>query len=136
MKTFLLLLGLLSILAAATFQERMSSKALEGSPEFQKDVLDCFDGSAEACYRAGQYYSNQPHTAPDSQPEQAASDVANLYKKSCELGYAQGCTAYAMIYSADQEKDAQKPTRYYFNKGCEGGDFTACTMLKMMPEEE
>jgi len=136
MKTLLLLLGVLSILAAATFQERMSSKALEGSPEFQKDVTDCFDGSAEACYRAGQYYSNQPHTAPDSQPEQAASDVANFYKKSCELGYAKGCTAYAMIYSADKEKDPQKTARDYFNQGCEGGDRPACTMLKMMPEVE
>ena len=111
--------GLFSILNANTFKEKM---------------MDCNDGYAKACLDSGKIYSADAYKEKDYDKEKAASKVASLYKRSCELGYAEGCTAYAMNYAADKEKNPDKDTRYYFKKGCDGGDETGCTMLKMMPE--
>jgi len=136
MKILMALLGLCVALSADTFQEKMQSKLSEGTPKFQKDLMDCLDNNAQACFLAGDYYSKEHHKENKQQKEIAANDVAALYKRSCELGYAKGCTAYAMIYEADSQKDPKKSAKYYFNKACEGGDFSACTMLKMMPSKE
>ena len=95
-------------------------------------TMDCDAGSAEACYQAGEIYSSQAHKEKNYDKKKVAHDVATLYKKSCELGYAKGCTAYAMSYAADREKDANKDLEYYFKKACDAGDQTGCTMLHMM----
>ena len=94
--------------------------------------MDCDAGSAEACYQAGELYSSQASKEKDYDSKKAAHEVATLYKKSCELGYAKGCTSYAMSYAADTKKDLNKDAEYYFKKGCDAGDQTGCTMLKMM----
>ena len=98
----------------------------------EEHKMDCDAGSAEACYQAGELYSSQAYKEKDYNSKKAAHDVATLYKKSCELGYAKGCTAYAMSYAADTQKDPNKDAQYYFKKGCDAGDQTGCTMLKMM----
>ena len=103
---------------------------------YESYVIACEDGDAEACFKAGQVYSSEAYKEVDYDRDQAAEKVAQFYLKSCELGFAQGCTAYAMSYTADSQQDSNKDARYYFQKGCDGGDDTACTMLKMMPEEE
>ena len=133
MKTLLLLLGVLSILAATTFQERMNNKILEGSPQFQKDVTDCFDGSAKACLDAGKYYSAEGYKE-NKDPKEVSANVAAFYKRACDLGRAEGCTAYAMIFAADTQKDPKKDAQYYFQKGCDGGHTPGCTLLKMLKE--
>ena len=101
---------------------------------FEEKRIDCDDGHAKACLEAGKIYSAQAYKAENHNKEKAASEVASLYKRSCNLGQAEGCTAYAMSYPADKEKDPDKDAKYYFKKGCDGGDKTGCTMLKMMPE--
>ena len=121
------------VLHADTFQERMQTKLSEGTPAFKSDVIDCFDGNAKACLKAGKYYSAEGYKEK-CDPKQVGADVATFYKRACDLGNAEGCTAYAMIYTADTKKDPEKDARYYFQKGCDGGDLSACTMLKMMPE--
>ena len=103
---------------------------------FESYVIACEDGDAEACFKAGQVYSSEAHKELDYDRDQAAEKVAHFYLRSCEFGFAQGCTAYAMSHTADSQQDSNKDARYYFQKGCDGGDDTACTMLKMMPEEE
>lgn len=118
---FLLSLGISAMLYANVFEEK---------------TLDCDAGHAKACLEAGEIYSAQAYKAKNYDKEQAASKVASLYKKSCEYGHAEGCTAYAMQYASDKEKDPRKNVQYYFQKGCDGGDSTACTMLKMMPDTE
>ncbi|MCK5685423.1 sel1 repeat family protein [bacterium] len=100
---------------------------------FDEKMIDCVEGNAKACLNAGKIYSAQAHKEKDYDREKAASKVASLYKKSCNSGYAEGCTAYAMSYAADQEKNPHKDARYYFQKACDGGDTTGCTLLKMMP---
>jgi TPR repeat protein len=65
--------------------------------------------------------------------ENTASKAAQLYKKSCELGYIKGCTAYGMHFYADMERDPEKNDLYYFKKACDGGDQIGCTLLKMAP---
>jgi len=134
-KTILLLLSFIAALHSDTFQERMQAKLSEGTPSFKADVIDCFDGNAKACLNAGNYYSAEGYKE-HCDPKRVGADVATFYKRACDLGNAEGCTAYAMIYSADTQKDAEKDARYYFQKGCDGGDLSACTMLKMMPEEK
>jgi len=119
--TFLLSLGISAMLYANVFEEK---------------TLDCDAGHAKACLEAGKIYSAQAYKAKNYDKEQAASKVASLYKKSCEFGDAEGCTAYAMQYASDKEKDPTKNVQYYFKKACDGGDATACTMLKMMPDAE
>ncbi len=103
---------------------------------YESYVIACEDGDAEACFKAGKVYSSEAYKEPDYDQETAATKVAQFYLRSCELGFAQGCTAYAMSYTADSQRDTNKDARYYFQKGCDGGDDTACTMLKMMPEGE
>lgn len=117
--TFLLSLGISAMLYANVFEEK---------------ILDCNAGHAKACLDAGKTYSAQAYKAKGYDKNKAASKVASLYKKSCNFGHAEGCTAYAMQYTADKEKDPHKNAQYYFQKGCDGGDDTACTMLKMMPD--
>ena len=104
--------------------------------DYAKKLLDCNDGSAQACLEAGKIYSAEGYKEKDYNQTKGAAKVTALYKRSCELGLAEGCTAYAMIYTADTHKDPNKDARYYFQKGCDGGDLSACTMLKMMPERQ
>jgi len=103
---------------------------------FETRQIDCGEGDAKACFEAGKAYSQEGYKEKGYDEKKAASKVASLYKRSCELGYAEGCTAYAMSYGADAHKDPDKDARYYFRKACESGDPTACTMLMMMPEEK
>ena len=110
--------------------------AILNANTFETKVIDCTEGHAKACLDAGKIYSAQAYKEKNYDRGKAASKVASLYKKSCNFGYAEGCTAYAMIYTADKEKNPHKDARYYFQKACDGGDDMACTMLKMMPEEE
>ena len=111
------------LISAATANER---------PLFQDTLNDCNSGNARACFEAGQLYSN---IIKNSQYNAAntASKSAKLYKKSCELGYIKGCTAYGMSYYADKDRDPEKNDLYYFNKACEGGDEVGCRLLKMAP---
>ena len=118
---FLLSLGISAMLYANVFEEK---------------TLDCDAGHAKACLEAGKIYSAHAYKAKGYDKDQAASKVASLYKKSCEFGHAEGCTAYAMQYASDKEKDPHKNAQYYFQKACDGGDYTACTILKMMPDTE
>jgi len=96
---------------------------------------DCESGDAKACLKAGKLYSNDPENAQYSASD-AASIAANYYKRSCLLGYAEGCTTYGMHFYADTERDPKKDDLYYFKKGCDGGDQTGCTLLKMAPHAE
>jgi len=97
-----------------------------------ENKMDCDAGSAEACYHAGEFYFSQVYKGKNYNHKKAAHKVAKFYKKSCELGYAKGCTAYAMRYTADIEKDPSKDDAYYFKKACDAGEETSCTLLKMM----
>jgi TPR repeat protein len=112
----------------------ISSSILLYASLFESRQTDCDEGDAKACFEAGKTYSQEGYKEKDYDEKKAASKVAALYKRSCELGYAQGCTAYAMSYAADTHKDPDKDARYYFKKACESGDLTGCTMLQMMPE--
>ena len=103
---------------------------------FEEKIIDCAEGHAEACFKAGRIYSSEAYKEVDYNRDQAAEKVAQFYLRSCELGFAQGCTNYAMMYTADSQRDASKDARYYFQKGCDGGDDTGCSMLKMLPEGE
>jgi len=102
---------------------------------FEDTLINCDENNAEACLNAGKIYSAQAYKEKDYNREKADSKVASFYKKSCDLGYAEGCTAYAMSYPAHIEKNPNKDARYYFKKACDGGDEIACSMLKMMPDE-
>ncbi len=119
--TAVLLMGAISTLNAQSFEEK---------------VIDCDAGNAKACHDAGKIYSAEAFKGKDYDSATAASWVASYYRKSCDLGYAEGCTAYAMIYAADREKDLGQDARYYFQKGCDGGDEKGCTILKMMPSKQ
>ncbi len=114
----------------------LGASAILHAKTFDEKRIDCDEGHAKACLDVGKIYSSQAYKEKNYDRGKAASKVASLYKKSCNFGYAEGCTAYAMIYTADKEKNPHKDARYYFQKGCDGGDDTACTMLNMMPEEE
>ena len=98
------------------------------------DAVDaCENEDAEACFKAGQIYSSEAYKEPDYQQEQAAEKVAQFYLRSCELGFAQGCTAYGMNYTSDSQRDSSKDAKFYFEKGCEGGDAAGCTLFQMAP---
>ena len=101
---------------------------------FEESVLDCDAGNAEACYSAGKFHSSHAYKNNNYDSSIAAAKVSSYYKKACNLGYIKGCTAYAMSYASDTNKDPEKNARYYFQKACDGGDDTGCTMLKMMPQ--
>jgi TPR repeat protein len=113
-----ILMGIVSALYAETFEE---------------NVRGCDDGNAKACYDAGNTYSAEAYKEKDYQSAVAASKVASFYKKSCNLGYAEGCTAYGMSYAADKNKDPQENAGYYFQQGCDGGDVTGCNLLNFSP---
>ena len=100
---------------------------------FEEKMIDCAEGDAKACLDAGKIYSAQAYKEKNYDRKKAASKVALLYKKSCDLGYAKGCTAYAMSYASSNEKDSDKGAKYYFQKACDAGDETGCTMAKMIP---
>lgn len=102
---------------------------------FSENERACMEGSAEACYNAGAYYSVEGYKEKDYNSTEAGHRVAAFYKRACDLGYAKGCRAYAMNYGAGRDLDEGKGMAYYFQKACEGGDVTGCTMLKMMPSE-
>ncbi len=101
---------------------------------FDESVLDCDAGNAEACYNAGKFHSEHAYKNKDYNRSIAAAKVSSYYKEACNLGFMKGCTAYAMSYAADTNKDPEKNARYYFQKACDGGDDTGCTMLEMMPK--
>ena len=111
----------------------LSESDVDDSNLFESYVNACEDGSAEACFKAGQIYSSEAHEEPDYQQEQAAEKVAQFYLRSCELGFAEGCTAYGMNYTSDSQRDTSKDAKYYFEKGCEGGDTAGCTLFQMAP---
>ena len=100
---------------------------------FETIKMDCDAGDAKACLKAGEIYSAQVYNTKKISKNDVSFQVALLYKKSCMLGDAEGCRAYAMHYTADKEKNPSKDAKYYFKKACDMGDFTSCTMLKMMP---
>ncbi len=102
----------------------------------EENARACGKGNAKACYNVGKIYSAEAYKEKNYDSATAASRVASFYRKSCDLGYAEGCTAYAMIYAVCREKDPGRDARYYFQKGCEGGDEKGCTILKMMPSEQ
>jgi len=102
---------------------------------FNETIIDCNDGNAKACLEAGKTYSAEGYKEKDYDEKEAASQVASLYKRACYLGSAEGCTAYAMSYAANRDEDPKKDARYFFKKGCDGGDDIGCTMLKMMPDQ-
>ena len=118
-KTLLILSALLCVI----FVEAMP---------FNNKTIDCDEGNAQACYEAASNYSAHGYKAKGYDSKKAGNIVAQYYKKSCDLGYAKGCTAYAMHYSSDTQKEKQKSEAYYFQKACDKGDETGCTMLKMM----
>jgi len=95
-------------------------------------TMDCDAGNAKACYQAAEEYASKAYKQKDYDSKKSAQKVIGLYKKSCGLGYAKGCTTYGMSYAADSEKDPSKDDAYYFQKACDAGDETGCTMLKMM----
>ncbi len=111
----------------------VGSLAMLNAQSFEEHRIDCDAGNAKACYDAGKIHSAQAYKEQDYDSGKAAREVALYYKRSCELGHAEGCTAYAMSYAADRKKDPSRDARYYFQKGCDGGDDRGCTMLKMMP---
>lgn len=100
---------------------------------FQKSADACEEENAGACYDAGRIYSAEAYKYKNYDRIEAASKVASFYKKSCELGYAQGCTAYGMSYAADKNRDTQKDALYYFRKGCDGGDQAGCSLMGLAP---
>jgi len=102
---------------------------------YYQELAACNDGDPEACFRAGNFYSSDGYKLKDYNASTAAHEVAKLYKKSCDLGYIKGCTAFAMNYTAGKDLDKKHDARYYFNKACEGGDESACVIQKMMPTE-
>lgn len=99
---------------------------------FNNKTIDCDDGNAKACYDAASDYSVNGYKAKSADSQKVTNIVVKLYKKSCELGYPKGCTAFGMHYAASNEKDVGKDEKYYFQKACDAGDETGCTMLKMM----
>ena len=111
----------------------IGSISIVNAKSFKKIEAGCNAGNAKACYDAGNIYSAEAYKKKGYKEDEAAFKIALFYKKSCNLGYAEGCTAYAMSYAADKEKNSEKDARYFFQKGCDGGDKTGCTMLKMMP---
>ena len=103
---------------------------------YSQNLIDCASGSAEACYDAGAFYSAKGYTLKEYNSTDAAHKVASLYKQACDLGSMEGCSAYAMSYASGKDLDKEhKGAKYYFQKACDGGVESACTMLKMMPEE-
>ena len=122
---FLSIMFTLLFANANTLEEKMEEK-----------IVDCDAGDAKACLDAGKIYSAQAYKIKSNDKKSVASNVASFYKKSCHLGDAEGCRAYAMQYTSDKEKEPHKNAAYYFQKACDGGDYTACTMLKMMPTQE
>jgi len=117
------ILFILSILLSVIF--------VEAEP-FNNKTIDCDSGNAQACYEAARDYSAHGYKAKGYDSKKAANIVTHYYKKSCDLGYAKGCRAYAMNYTSDVEKDPTKNEAYYFKKACDEGDEIGCTMLKMM----
>jgi len=113
----ILILGFFTLLHAYTLEERQ---------------IDCNAGDAEACYTAAETYATKAYKVKSYDLNKTSDTVITLYKKSCTLGYAKGCTAYATRYASDRQKDPQKSEEYYFQKACDGGDGTGCTLLNMM----
>jgi hypothetical protein len=111
----------------------MGSWSTLGAQSFVEYWIDCDAGNAKACFGAGKIHSAPAYKEKNYDSAKAANEVAMFYRKSCELGYARGCTAYAMSYAADREKDPSLNMQYYLQKACDGGDDRGCTMLKMMP---
>ncbi len=103
---------------------------------YEENIAACNAGGAKACYTAGKIHSAEAYKKRDYDSAIAAAKVAFFYKQSCELGFAKGCTAYGMSYTADQNKDPEKDANYYFQKGCDGGDPAGCNILKMAPKKD
>ena len=120
------------ILTKYIFIGTLSFFTLLNAQSLEENKIDCDDGNAEACYKAASDYSAHGYKAKGFDAKKSGNIVARYYKKSCDFGYAKGCTAYAMNYTADTEKDTTKSEAFYFQKACDGGDETGCTMLKMM----
>jgi len=99
---------------------------------FTENSMDCDAGNAEACYKEAEAYASISYKMKKQDIQRNTQKVIDLYKKSCTLGYAKGCSQYGMRYAADTEKDLGKNDAYYFQKACDGGDLTGCTLLKMM----
>ncbi len=116
-----LIAGLVSTLCAGSFEE---------------NVLACDNGNAKACYDAGKIHSAEAYKVEGYDQADAAAKVATLYRKSCQLEYAAGCTAYGMSYAADIEKDTEKDALYFFQKACDAGDATGCNLLKFASREK
>ncbi len=107
-----------------------------GDIKFFKEYLTaCNEGDPVTCYNAAKIYSAEAYREKNYDSTAAAARVASLYRKSCDLGYAAGCTAYGMSYAADKNRSSEKDARYYFQKGCDGGDPAGCNILKLAPSE-
>ncbi len=99
---------------------------------FTQESMDCDAGNAKACYQEAEAHAFLSHKMKKLDIQKNAQKVIDLYKKSCTLGYAKGCSQYGMHYAADTNKDPSKDDAYYFKKACDAGEQTGCTMLKMM----
>ena len=108
------------------------SESIDGNL-FNSYVAACENDDAEACFKAGRVYSSEGHKEADYHQETAATKVAQFYLKSCELGFAKGCTEYGMMFNADTQRDESKDSKYYFEKACDGGDAAGCNLFKMAP---
>jgi len=108
---------------------------------FEEINISCEDGNAQACLEAGKIYSAKipPKTLLAKHTTKKSlyiEKIAYFYKRSCILGDAEGCRYYAMHYHMDPFGDPKKSSKFYFQKACEMGDFTSCTLLKMMPSKD
>jgi TPR repeat protein len=99
---------------------------------FVEYAMACDEGNPEACYKAGKIYSANAHTFKDYTAAKASERTAYFYKRSCNLGYAPGCTAYGMSYASDKSHDPQKSPQYYFQKLARVGISPDAIFLKVV----
>jgi len=110
----------------------------------QGNILDemsisCQDGNADACLHAGKIFSAKIPNTKLVEPKTNKiyiEKIAYFYKNACKLGNAEGCRYYAMHYALDPLRDPKKDSEFYFEKACNMGDFTSCTLLRMMPKKD
>ena len=98
---------------------------------FDECSLNCSNNDAEACFQAAKVYVTEVSKIKNVQQVNINKKIAQLYKKSCELGYAKGCMSYAMNFRKDLEKDSKLDSLYYFQKACDLGEDAACNVVQM-----
>ena len=102
---------------------------------FIKHEIKCENGIFYSCYVMGALYdqginTNDIHIVPDK------TKAIYFYKKSCDGDNIKACAILGALYMQEGGKTNEIMARKYFEKACNAGNKTSCTLLRSLPHHE